>query len=252
VSQRGGVVFSHVRFGSTVWSPTIPKGQADVLVALEWAEGLRWLNYLKKDGGAFIADTQHIVPPFACMDRRSGAASGYLAEPPAEVLDQVGQGYALDASEMASGLGNSRASNTVLLGVLSAVLGFDEGIWREVIAEMVPAKTVDVNLEAFEAGRRWAETARENPDEARENLLRQVPARPASDAVDFELRITPEWCKGCDICVKMCPERCLTLNALNIAELSDPDSCTGCRICEWLCPDFAIDVIRTGPKGVDA
>ena len=46
----------------------------------------------------------------------------------------------------------------------------------------------------------------------------------------------------------MCPERCLTLNALNIVELTRPELCTGCRICEWLCPDFAIDVIKTLPE----
>jgi indolepyruvate ferredoxin oxidoreductase beta subunit len=56
------------------------------------------------------------------------------------------------------------------------------------------------------------------------------------------LDINADWCKSCDICVKMCPERCLRLNADRIAELADPDKCTGCRLCEWLCPDFAIRV----------
>lgn len=245
MAKRGGVVFSHVRFGQTVWSPTIPRGRADILVALEWAEGLRWLNYLKKDSGTFIADTQHIVPPFAFLDRTRGAKSGYLAEPPSVVLDQVADGYALDATALATGLGNHRVSNTVLLGALSAVLDFEPEIWREVIAEMVPPKTVEVNLKAFETGRQWAAAARENPEAARADAGRQpaVPLAPSVD--DFELRITPEWCKGCDICVKMCPERCLSLNALHIVELTRPERCTGCRICEWLCPDFAIDVIKT-------
>ena len=55
MAKRGGGVFSHVRFGPKVWSPTIPEGEADVLLAMEWAEGLRWLNYLRRDGGTFIA-----------------------------------------------------------------------------------------------------------------------------------------------------------------------------------------------------
>jgi indolepyruvate ferredoxin oxidoreductase beta subunit len=244
MAKRGGVVFSHVRYGHTVWSPTIPKGKADILVALEWAEGLRWLNHLKKDSGTFIADTQHIVPPFACLDRTPGAKSGYLAESPGVVLDQVADGYALDATALATGLGNHRVSNTVLLGALSAVLDFDPEIWRDVITEMVPPKTVEVNLKAFETGRQWAATARENPEAARTEARRQPIIPLAPDVVDFELRITPEWCKGCDICVKMCPERCLSLNALNIVELAKPELCTGCRVCEWLCPDFAIDVIK--------
>ena len=70
MAKRGGVVFSHVRFGAKVWSPTIAKGEADALIALEWAEGLRWLDYLRPDTGLFIADTRRIVPPFACRDRR--------------------------------------------------------------------------------------------------------------------------------------------------------------------------------------
>ena len=248
MAKRGGVVFSHVRFGPQVWSPTIPRGKADVLVALEWAEGLRWLNYLKKDGGAFIADTQHIVPPFACMDRRRGAASGYAAEAPDEVLEKVGQGYAVDATAMATEIGNYRVSNTVLLGVLSAVLDFSPEIWREVITEMVPPKTVELNLAAFDAGRRWAEEARAHPEEAREWLPRPAPPPPDVADGEFELRITQEWCKGCDICVKMCPERCLALDAANRVVLTDADRCTGCRICEWLCPDFAIDVIKPGKQ----
>ena len=74
MAKRGGGVFSHVRFGAQVWSPTIPKGEAHVLVALEWAEGLRWLPHLDAARGTFIADTQRIVPPFACRTRRPGAA----------------------------------------------------------------------------------------------------------------------------------------------------------------------------------
>ena len=252
MAKRGGVVFSHVRFGPRVWSPTIPRGKADVLVALEWAEGLRWLNHLKKDNGVFIADTRHIVPPFACTNRRRGAVSGYVAETPAAVLDRVGEGYALDATSMASDIGNHRASNTVLLGVLSAVLDFDEEIWRQVITEMVPPKTVELNLAAFEAGQKWASGAHAAPPETVGPSLPRAPAPAHAGTEDFELRITPEWCKGCDICVKMCPERCLTLNAAQIVELVDPDRCTGCRICEWLCPDFAIDVVRTGPQAVHA
>jgi indolepyruvate ferredoxin oxidoreductase beta subunit len=63
--------------------------------------------------------------------------------------------------------------------------------------------------------------------------------------VEIELKIEAAWCKGCDICVKLCPERCLALDpATQVAVLAKPEACTGCRICEWLCPDFAIEVRR--------
>ena len=57
---------------------------------------------------------------------------------------------------------------------------------------------------------------------------------------EIELEITESWCKDCDICVKMCPERCLKLNLEQVVELTDANTCTGCRICEWLCPDLGI------------
>ena len=74
MAKRGGVVFSHVRIAEEVWSPTIAKGDVDALIALEWAEGIRWLDHLRPDDGVFIADTKRIVPPFACRNRKVGAA----------------------------------------------------------------------------------------------------------------------------------------------------------------------------------
>jgi len=256
MAKRGGAVFSHVRFGGRIWSPTIPKGEADILLALEWAEGLRWLNHLKADGGVFIADTQHIVPPFACLDRRRGAASAYAKETPAEVLEKVGSGFAFDASAIATELGNARAANTVLLGALSTALDFPEEDWLSVIAEFVPPKTREVNSRAFLAGRAWMREAKAKPETARAPS-RVAPSPPppegAPTADETTLRITPAWCKGCDICVKMCPERCLILNAEQVVALKAPERCTGCRICEWLCPDFAIEVVRVAaPAAVEA
>jgi indolepyruvate ferredoxin oxidoreductase beta subunit len=245
MAKRGGGVFSHIRYGETVWSPTIPKGEADVLLAMEWAEGLRWLDYLRRDGGAFIADTRRIVPPFAFRSRKYGSQPFYSPEAPREVMEMVGSGFALDATKIATELGEPRAANTVLLGVLSTALEFSADDWREVIAENVPAKALEANRLAFDAGRDWADASRASSTEDR---LRELPGRDelaaeiAPKTVQFD--ITTEWCKGCDICVKMCPERCLRLNEELVAELTDAQACTGCRICEWLCPDFAIRVRR--------
>ena len=256
MAKRGGVVFSHVRFGAKVWSPTVPEGTADVLLALEWAEALRWLSYLKSETGTFIADTQHIVPPFACLNRHRGAASRYARETPDEIVAKVKRGYALDATGIATELGNFRVSNTVLLGALSTALDFDEDDWRDTIRELVPPKTIDTNLAAFQEGRDWVAEARNAPREkAKPNGKTTEVHSPEPDAKeggealhDLHPAITEEWCKGCDICVKMCPERCLKLNAEQIAVLFKPERCTGCRVCEWLCPDFAINMVRVPLK----
>jgi len=240
MAKRGGAVFSHVRFGPQVWSPTIPKGEVDILVALEWAEGLRWLPYLKPDTGIFICDTKRIVPPFACLNRRPGAPMRYSRETPAEVAAHVLEAYAIDATRMAEDLGNERAANVILLGALSLAIDFPAADWEKAVTEFVPKKTIAVNLEAFRLGRGWIAEARRTTPEA-EAPPAMIPA-PADAAYSVRLEIIAEWCKSCDICVKLCPERCLRLNAERIAELAQPELCTGCRLCEWLCPDFAIRV----------
>ncbi|MGA2566990.1 MAG: 2-oxoacid:acceptor oxidoreductase family protein [Pseudolabrys sp.] len=240
MAKRGGSVFSHVRFGRRVWSPTIPKGEVDILVALEWAEGLRWLPFLKPGAGIFICDTKRIVPPFACLNRHPGAPLRYSKETPAEVIAHVAEAYAIDATHMAEKLGNERAANVILLGALSTALEFSTADWERTVAEFVPKKTVAVNLEAFRRGRSWIEEAR-NVTPPVEVPVVETPAL-ADAAYRVRLEINPAWCKSCDICVKLCPERCLRLNAERIAELAEPEKCTGCRLCEWLCPDFAIRV----------
>ena len=242
MAKRGGAVFSHVRFGEQVWSPTIPKGKADLLIALEWAEALRWLDYLEPEHGVLIADTKRIVPPFSCRDRRVGATSSYVEGAPAEVIEQVAEGYALDASGMARELGNERAANTVLLGALSTKLPFSEDEWRGTVSRFVPPKTVEVNRAAFDEGRDWVSGRRDGEAPTAPKLPDMISrARPgAGEKLDIE--IVPEWCKGCDICVRICPERCLALNSEQVVVLIDRKACTGCRLCEWLCPDFAIAV----------
>jgi len=243
MAKRGGSVFSHVRFGSRIWSPTIPKGEVDILVALEWAEGLRWLPYLKPGKGIFICDTKRIVPPFACLNRKPGAPMRYSKETPAEVVAHVGEAYAIDATDMAEELGNERAANVVLLGALSTALEFQAADWERTVTEFVPKKTIQVNLDAFRRGRRWIEEARV----ATPVVEMPVPAGPAPAPYQIRLEITEAWCKSCDICVKMCPEHCLRLNEDRVAELYAPEKCTGCRLCEWLCPDFAIRVNLDAP-----
>lgn len=247
MAKRGGSVFSHVRFGQTVFAPMIPLGEADVVVALEWAEGLRWLDYLKRDGGTFIADTQQIVPPIAFRNRHRGGRSAYAPAAPREVLDRVGNGFALDATAMARGLGNVRAANAVLLGALSTALSFPREAWLSVLEREVPPQTVEINRRAFDAGREWVRNFGRSDDLSVVHTVTAVVTPDGADAVPHRLEVTEAWCKGCDICVKMCPERCLTLNGRGIVEVANAGACTACRLCEWLCPDFAIRIVAATP-----
>jgi len=241
MAKRGGAVFSHVRFGNEVYSPTIPMGQADIVLALEWAEGLRWLPYLNPDSGTFLTDTRQIIPPFSCRNRKRGATSSYVYRTVEQVKQHVPNAFAVDATGTAAALGNARAANTILLGMLSTALDFTTEDWQLIIERSVPPATIEINRRAFELGREWIQS--EEHREEREHIeIAPPPAAPVFEDVDVELEIIEAWCKGCDICVKLCPERCLALDEREIVKLTDPEACTGCRLCEWLCPDFAIAV----------
>ncbi len=227
MAQRGGMVFSHVRFGTVVYSPVIEEGEADALVALEWAEALRWASFVKPSGVVITASTQ-VIPPAACTDRRT-----WRGIYPAQVARSIGQRelYWADAHAVARAAGVVKAENIVLLGMLSTRLDFAAHLWEEAIRTHVPSAAVEANLNAFAAGRRLEPTP---PAE--------VLPGPARSPRRYAVEVIDAWCKGCDICVRVCPEDCLRLDAGGVARCVDAQACTGCRLCEYLCPDFAIAV----------
>lgn len=147
MAQRGGAVVSQVRFGLKIYSPLIRRGEADILLAFEEAEGLRWIHYLKGDG-TLIVNMKRIVPPITYV--RGG---GYPSEPVKEISSRVADVRAINAPELASRLGDQRLANTILLGVLSTRLDFTDEEWREAIRESVPPSHVEANLKAFSMGK---------------------------------------------------------------------------------------------------
>lgn len=149
MSQRGGSVISHVRWGDKVYSPLIGKGEADFLLAFEKLEALRYADWLKPGGVALIND--QAIPPVAVS---SGGAeypgdAQFLAAFK-QVTDRV---YLVPGNSVANELGSARVNNVVLLGALSVFVDVDAAIWRGVIEGRVPAKFVDLNQRAFERGR---------------------------------------------------------------------------------------------------
>ena len=229
MAQRGGSVFSHIRWGSSVDSPLVPLGSAEVLAAFEWAEALRWVEYVR-EGGAVVADLRTIVPPGSCTDRRSWSIR-YPDIDPDLLGRRTLKTRIVDASSTAAELGNIRAANSVILGSVAAFLDIEHVHWEAAIERLVPGGTEAVNLAAFRAGCEVAEAS--------------IPPRPA-DPDGFpgphEIDIRHEWCKGCDICSRVCPEYCLEVGIDGKLALVDAEACTGCRLCELLCPDFAIAV----------
>jgi indolepyruvate ferredoxin oxidoreductase beta subunit len=58
-----------------------------------------------------------------------------------------------DALSLAEEAGNAKASNVVLMGLISSKMSFDESVWKEAIKNCVPEKFLELNLKAFELGR---------------------------------------------------------------------------------------------------
>jgi indolepyruvate ferredoxin oxidoreductase beta subunit len=150
MSQRGGVVTSHVKFGPKVFSPIISYGQADLLISFEQAEALRAVDWLKKDGLIAVSTTR-LVPPIA-----AGGKFHYPDDPIADLRKKVEHVIAVEADKIARQLGDSRLVNTLLLGVISAGLEFKNELWEKVIRQKVKAKFVEMNLQAFAKGRELA------------------------------------------------------------------------------------------------
>ncbi len=237
MAQRGGSVVSHVRYGTEVASPTIPLGGADVLVGFEWAETLRWLPYVNR-GGSVIADVRRIMPPMALRDRTNWVTP-YPPVLVESVKDQVRQARTIDARSVAESVGNSKAANSVMLGALSLLIDVPEPTWEAALRNWVPRGTEELNVKAFYAGRDAPA-----PLSVRPEALAAGSARRSAPVIEIDT----SWCKGCDICVRVCPEYSLDLDSGARVFASQPQACTGCRLCELLCPDFAITIHDTPEK----
>jgi indolepyruvate ferredoxin oxidoreductase beta subunit len=146
-SQRSGSVPCHIRYGKKVLSPIILPGEADIIMAFEELEALRWANYLKP-GGKIIVNKQRIYPPSVTsgMDK--------YPEDVVSILRKKMDVMEIDGMELANRIGNPLIVSTVLLGVISNFLDFPDKIWTSAITKLVPEKHRDLNLKAFQEGRK--------------------------------------------------------------------------------------------------
>ncbi len=148
MAQRGGSVIAQVRYGSEVHSPLVAKGTASVLGALEQIEALRFADFLAP-GGLAVVSAQSIVPVTV-----SSGAAGY----PQDVQSLLKKAFArlsyIQAAEAARSLGNVQAANIVVLGAVSKGLDLPDEAWKQAISVSVKEKFRDLNIKAFEMGRR--------------------------------------------------------------------------------------------------
>jgi indolepyruvate ferredoxin oxidoreductase beta subunit len=146
VSQRGGSVHSHVRFGPQVFSPLVAVGEANVVFGMEKLEALRFAHYIAP-GGAILVNDHEILPL---------SAGDIIKDYPhnsVEYLQEKGlNAISIPASDLALELGNIRAANVVMLGGLSHLLDIPQEKWEETLRGRIPERFLELNLKAFAKG----------------------------------------------------------------------------------------------------
>jgi indolepyruvate ferredoxin oxidoreductase, beta subunit len=147
MAQRGGSVVSQVRYGKKIFSPLINKGEADVILAFEKLEAVRYLDYLKTDGYVIYNNQQ--ITPLTVFTMN--------IEYPKNIDDlcrrKTNNIVSVDAISIMNNLGNLKVLNTIMLGVLYNLLEFESESWLKIITSRVPSKTIEINKQAFVQGR---------------------------------------------------------------------------------------------------
>ena len=145
MAQRGGSVVTFVRYGDKVNEPIVEEGQADVLIAFERLEALRYLHFLKKDGVVIVNDWR--IDPITVV---TGVAA--YPEDVIETLKEKRRAIVVEATAESKKLGAPKAFNIIVLGAAARHMGFEKEDWLRVIETTVPPKTIEVNKQAFEIG----------------------------------------------------------------------------------------------------
>lgn len=145
MAQRGGSVVTYVRYGDKVAEPIVEEGQADVIIAFERLEAMRYAHFLKKDGALIVNDWR--IDPMPVVIGAASYPEGILEE-----LKKDHKVYAVNATEEARRLGNPKVFNLIVLGVAAQHMDFSKEDWYSVIERTVPPKTIDINKAAFDVG----------------------------------------------------------------------------------------------------
>ena len=145
MAQRGGSVVTFVRYGDKVNEPIVEEGQADVLIAFERLEALRYLHFLKKDGVVIVNDWR--IDPITVV---TGVAA--YPEDVIETLKEKRRAIVVEATAESKKLGAPKAFNIIVLVAAARHMGFEKEDWLRVIETTVPPKTIEVNKQAFEIG----------------------------------------------------------------------------------------------------
>lgn len=146
MSQRGGSVSAHIRYGEKIYSPVISEGEADILISFEEMETYRWLNYLKPGTGIAIINNYRL-PSAPVLTGQMDYPEDLIEE-----ISEIANAVVVNARDIALELSFAKSMNIVLLGALIKIAGLDNMDWENIIRSIVPEKYLEGNLKAFAAG----------------------------------------------------------------------------------------------------
>ena len=150
MAQRGGSVLSNVRIARQVWSPLIKRGEVDILLALEKLEAARWAYYLRP-GGIAIVNNQALPPLSVSLGNARYPSDEEITNILKQRTDHV---YFIEGTRRAKELGNIRTLNMFMLGCVSLFMPFKVEVWKDSISQRLPASIRQINITAFDRGRK--------------------------------------------------------------------------------------------------
>lgn len=156
MAQRGGSVVNHTRIGCSL-SPMVASGSADVLLALEPAEALRFGHFLSPEGTALV-NTMPVLPITVTTGKASYPPLDEILHPLSLLCKRV---LPMDATALAKQAGTEQAMNVVMLGALSRFIPLSEDLLLEALVEVVPSKHIASNKKAFALGKAEVESGRQ-------------------------------------------------------------------------------------------
>ena len=156
MAQRGGSVISHLRLAEKVWSPLIKEGEADLLLSFEKLEAARWSHYIRP-GAIVIVNTYEQPPLSVSLGQIKYPTDEEIKEALKRRTDKI---YFIDANKRAQEIGNVRTLNVFMLGCFSVFAPLDVQVWKNSIIRRMPENLRDINLKAFDMGRKEIEDVR--------------------------------------------------------------------------------------------
>ncbi len=145
MSQRGGSVSSHVRYGEKVASPVIELGDADLLISFEKMEALRYLQYLKLNGKVVVNNFE--INPLLVSSGKFEYSKDIIQE-----ISTKAKTIEINAAKKAKELGDTKVMNIILLGSIIKLMNLTEIDWDKIIEENVKPAFIDINKKALKVG----------------------------------------------------------------------------------------------------